>query len=73
VRYGFESLISNEFHGLHGTCSSLVPSGPGYEAVTLSNQVCTVLGSLPGSSTVDGDRFIGLNYGYKYSHLWRNL
>lgn len=73
MKFGFEALISNEFHGLHGTCSSLLPSGPGYENVTLSNQVCGVLGSQPGLDTVDGDLFIGLNYGYSYSHLWRNL
>jgi ATP-binding cassette, subfamily G (WHITE), member 2, PDR len=73
MKYGFESLIANEFHGLHGQCSGLVPSGPGYENVTLANQVCPVLGSQPGSATVDGDRFIALNYDYQYSNLWRNL
>ncbi|KAF8588872.1 pleiotropic drug resistance ABC transporter [Ramaria rubella] len=73
MKYGFEALIANEFHGLDGTCSSLVPSGPGYENVTLVNQVCTTLGAQQGSSTVNGDRFISLNYGYSYSNLWRNF
>ena len=73
VKYGFEALIANEFHGLEGKCSSLVPSGSGYENVTLANQVCTVRGSQPGSESVNGDRFIGLNYNYSYSNLWRNL
>ncbi|KAH8997919.1 pleiotropic drug resistance ABC transporter [Lactarius akahatsu] len=72
IRYGFEGLISNEFHTLDGACSNLVPSGTGYENVSLANQVCGTVGSIPGQSTVDGNRFISLSYDYSYSHLWRN-
>ncbi|KZS96568.1 pleiotropic drug resistance ABC transporter [Sistotremastrum niveocremeum HHB9708] len=73
IRYGFESLVANEFHGLDATCSNLVPSGPGYENAQLTNQVCTTVGSVPGQQTVSGDNFISLNYQYSYSHEWRNL
>ncbi|KAJ7018816.1 pleiotropic drug resistance ABC transporter [Mycena alexandri] len=38
LRYGFEGVVANEFHTLKGSCSSLVPSGPGYENITLDNQ-----------------------------------
>ncbi|THU77874.1 hypothetical protein K435DRAFT_812067 [Dendrothele bispora CBS 962.96] len=37
-RYGFEPVMTNEFRTLNGTCDSLIPSGPGYENVTLINQ-----------------------------------
>ncbi|KAF8231520.1 hypothetical protein L208DRAFT_1398717 [Tricholoma matsutake] len=53
IRYGFEVLLTNEFRTLRGVCSSLVPQGPGYEAVQLANQVCTTVGSLPGQSFVE--------------------
>jgi ATP-binding cassette subfamily G (WHITE) protein 2 (SNQ2) len=71
LRYGFESILMNEFHTLNGTCSTLVPQGPGYENVPLANQVCTTVGSLPGMTTVDGNRFASLSYGYSYSNLWK--
>ncbi|OAX36454.1 pleiotropic drug resistance ABC transporter [Rhizopogon vinicolor AM-OR11-026] len=72
LRYGFESVLTNEFHTLNGTCSTIVPQGPGYENVSLANQVCTTVGSIPGMTTVDGNRFVNLSYGYSYSNLWRN-
>ncbi|KAJ8595721.1 hypothetical protein M405DRAFT_806639 [Rhizopogon salebrosus TDB-379] len=70
--FGFESLMMNEFHTLNGTCSILVPQGPGYENVSLANQVCTTVGALPGIPSVDGNTFAYLSYDYKYSDLWRN-
>ncbi|KAG6842900.1 hypothetical protein H0H93_002993, partial [Arthromyces matolae] len=73
LRYGFESVVANEFHTLDGTCSNLVPQGPGYEGVSLSNQVCTTVGAVPGQSTVNGNTFIQLSYGYSYSNVWRNF
>ncbi|KAI9433540.1 CDR ABC transporter-domain-containing protein [Lactarius indigo] len=72
IRYGFEGLISNEFHTLNGTCSNFVPSGAGYENVSLTNQVCGTVGSIPSQSTVDGNRFIALSYDYSYGHAWQN-
>jgi len=63
--------MTNEFHTLNGLCSSLVPSGVGYEGVSLSNQVCTVVGSQSGQDTVDGSAYLRLSFGYSISHLWR--
>ncbi|KAJ7126742.1 ABC-2 type transporter-domain-containing protein [Mycena epipterygia] len=73
LRYGFEAVMANEFHTLKATCSSLVPQGPGYENVSLSNQVCATVGAVAGQNFVDGNRFIALNYGYSYSRTWINL
>ena len=70
-KYGFDSLMTNEFRTVNGTCNNLVPQGPGYEGVSLSNQVCTTVGALPGQPTVQGSRFVELSFGYSYNHLWR--
>ncbi|KAG1861109.1 ABC-2 type transporter-domain-containing protein [Suillus subalutaceus] len=70
--FGFESLMMNEFHTLNGTCTTLVPQGPGYENISLANQVCTTVGAQPGMSTVNGNVFAYLSYDYLYSDLWRN-
>ncbi|KAG5650927.1 hypothetical protein H0H81_010502 [Sphagnurus paluster] len=72
IRYGFEAILTNEFHTLNGKCSTLIPQGPGYEGITIKNQVCTTVGSLPGDDAVNGDRFTLLSYGYSYSNLWMN-
>ncbi|KAJ3515824.1 hypothetical protein NLJ89_g1517 [Agrocybe chaxingu] len=72
-KYGFDSLMTNEFHSLNGTCTNLVPQGPGYENVSLANQVCAVVGALPGEPTVQGGRFLELSLGYTYNNLWRNF
>jgi ATP-binding cassette subfamily G (WHITE) protein 2 (SNQ2) len=71
IRYGFEAVLTNEFHTLNGACSDLVPRGAGYENITLVNQVCTTIGSLPEQPFVNGDSFVELSYGYSHSHLWR--
>jgi ATP-binding cassette subfamily G (WHITE) protein 2 (SNQ2) len=73
IRYGFENLVANEFHTINGTCVNVVPAGPGYDNVPLENKVCTTVGSVPGQTTVDGNTFIKLSYGYSYSHVWRNF
>ena len=71
LRYAFESLMVNEFHTLNGMCTTLVPSGPGYENTTLANQVCTTVGSQPGMATVPGDAFTHVSFSYSYSNLWK--
>ncbi|KAF9224734.1 pleiotropic drug resistance ABC transporter [Gyrodon lividus] len=73
LRYAFESLQLNEFHTLNGTCTTLVPQGPGYENITAANQVCTTVGSRPGVTTVDGNSFIYVSYGHEYGNLWMNF
>lgn len=73
LRYGFESLMANEFHGAEIPCDLLVPSGAGYENITLANQVCTFTGSVAGKATVNGATYISIAYEYSWSHAWRNL
>ncbi|KZT04452.1 pleiotropic drug resistance ABC transporter [Laetiporus sulphureus 93-53] len=73
LKYGFESMVVNEFHTLEGLCASLVPSGPGYQNVSLANQVCTTVGSQSGQAYVNGMRYIEESFGYYYDHLWRNF
>lgn len=71
VRYGFEAILVNEFHTLKATCSSLIPSGDGYEDVSPSQQVCSTPGSAAGQTIVDGNTYAMLSFGYSYSNLWR--
>ncbi|KAK7033391.1 pleiotropic drug resistance ABC transporter [Favolaschia claudopus] len=73
VRYAFEALMANEFRTLRGSCDALVPQGPGYENITLDNQVCATSGAVAGQSFVDGNRFIALAFGYFYSNQWLNV
>lgn len=63
----------NEFHEQEGLCSILVPSGPGFENISINNQVCAVTGSKPGLSFVRGDDYLYASFGYEYSNLWRNI
>ena len=70
VKYGFESLIANEFHTIHANCATLVPQGSGYENVQLANQVCATVGAVAGETTVNGNRFLELAYEYSYSNAW---
>ena len=64
-------MMVNEFHTVNAECATLVPQGPAYTNVTLENQVCTTVGSVPGVSTVSGLSYLDLAYNYSYSHLWR--
>lgn len=73
LRYGFEGLMANEFHGFDMPCDLLVPSGPGYENVSLANQVCAFTGGVKSQATVDGAAYIKLQYTYSWSHAWRNI
>ncbi|OSX63435.1 hypothetical protein POSPLADRAFT_1074039 [Postia placenta MAD-698-R-SB12] len=73
LKYGFEAMVLNEFHTLDGACASLIPQGPGYENITLANQVCTTVGSLPGQAFVNGMRYVNLSFEYYYKDLWRNF
>ncbi|KGO66421.1 CDR ABC transporter [Penicillium italicum] len=70
IYYAFEILIANEFHAREFPCSSYVPSYADLSGKAFS---CTAAGSVAGSTTVNGDRYIELNYAYSYSHVWRNF
>ncbi|GAB7360025.1 hypothetical protein MBLNU230_g7548t2 [Neophaeotheca triangularis] len=65
--YGFEILISNEFHGRRYECANFVPA---YPDLTGTQFVCSVAGAVAGERTVSGDAFILNQYNYAYSNVW---
>ncbi|KAF2774532.1 ABC transporter [Teratosphaeria nubilosa] len=73
LSYGFESLLSNEFHGQTIPCvdNNLVPNGGSYSDSRY--QACTgVVGAPVGATTVTGDEYLaGLDY--SNSHKWRDF
>ncbi|RXW18211.1 hypothetical protein EST38_g7644 [Candolleomyces aberdarensis] len=73
VLYAFDALMTNEFSTLNGICSNLVPSGPGYEGISLANQVCPIVGALPGQDRVNGNRYVELSFEYYHKNMWRNF
>ncbi|SGZ48672.1 CIC11C00000003493 [Sungouiella intermedia] len=72
IAYAFESLIVNEFHGLHFPCSRMVPSGGAYPT-SGNSTICATVGALPGETYLSGDRYVQLSFEYYNSHKWRNF
>ncbi|KZF18984.1 ATP-binding cassette transporter ABC1 [Xylona heveae TC161] len=70
VAYAFEAVLVNELHGRYFGCSQFVPSYPDLSGDAF---ICAVTGARPGDRSVSGDAFALASYGYRYSHLWRNL
>jgi ABC-type multidrug transport system ATPase subunit/ABC-type multidrug transport system permease subunit len=73
LSYAFETLMANEFHGTVAVCTTLVPSGPGFQNASLSNQACAVTGAKPGQRFVNGDDYIEASFGYYHSHIGGNV
>lgn len=73
LRYSFEAIMANEFHHQELICDLFVPCGPGYEGVSIDNQVCAFAGSITGNPNVIGDDYINVAFTYKWSHAWRNV
>ena len=73
VAYAFESLMVNEFSDREFPCSIYIPTGAGYENTGQFERACNAKGSVPGSPTVDGTAYLLTSFGYRHSHLWRNL
>lgn len=75
LAYAFESLLVNEFSGRQFRCTEIVPlmQLSEYANVDPANQVCSAVGSVPGSPFVDGDRYLNLSFQYYASSKWRNL
>ncbi|KAK8105542.1 hypothetical protein PG999_008901 [Apiospora kogelbergensis] len=73
LRYAFEALMTNEFHGRQFPCATMVPQGPGYERLSPASQVCSVVGARTGESMVSGDDYIELSFGYLSMNKWRNV
>jgi ATP-binding cassette subfamily G (WHITE) protein 2 (PDR) len=70
IFYAFEILIANEFHGRDFTCSAILPP---YTPLQGDSWICSIVGAVPGRTTVSGDAFISENYSYSYDHVWRNF
>jgi ABC-type multidrug transport system permease subunit/ABC-type multidrug transport system ATPase subunit len=73
LAYGFDALLSNEFHGKSIDCvgTNLIPNGPGYTDV--SHQSCAgVGGAVPGRTTLTGDDYLA-SLSYSHKHVWRNF
>lgn len=73
LRYSFETIITNEFRSIDGECTTLIPQGPGYEGVTLANQVCGTPGAMPGESTVNGNTYVNLSFDYHWDNTALNF
>ncbi|ORZ28975.1 ABC-2 type transporter-domain-containing protein [Lobosporangium transversale] len=70
LAYAFKALISNEMRGLQFDCSgyTMIPSGPSYNDVQY--QVCSLAGSKPGMTYVDGSDYLYAAYRYKTADMW---
>ncbi|KAH7071476.1 ABC-2 type transporter-domain-containing protein [Paraphoma chrysanthemicola] len=73
IYYTIEVMMAVEFHGRNAPCQQLIPSGPGFENVSIKNQVCAVIGGKPGDSYVSGDEYLALSLEFSYDHVWRDL
>ncbi len=73
VAYAFEAVMINEFHDRDFPCSTVVPIGGKYNNAGPLERVCSTVGSVAGSSFVNGDTYINTSFSYYRSHLWRNL
>ncbi|GAA6060988.1 hypothetical protein JCM10212_000674 [Sporobolomyces blumeae] len=73
VPFGFEALMTNEFRTLRVPCVGVVPSGAAYAGINAANQVCSTSGGIPGTNLVSGSQYLLDQYGYKWSHTWRNF
>lgn len=73
LAYGFEALLSNEFHGKIIDCvnNNLIPNGFGYSDVAY--QSCAgVRGAVQGANFVTGEQYLSA-LSYSHSHVWRNF
>ncbi|KAI1390698.1 ABC-2 type transporter-domain-containing protein [Hypoxylon trugodes] len=73
ISYAYESLAANEFTNRQFPCTQFIPMGPPYANATPLERTCSVAGALPGQDFVSGDTFINANYGFYFSHVWRNF
>ncbi|KIX03169.1 uncharacterized protein Z518_06720 [Rhinocladiella mackenziei CBS 650.93] len=73
LAYGFDSLMSSEFHNQIIPCvgTNIVPSGEGY--TDSQYQSCAgIAGAVQGETFVAGEAYLkSLSYGH--SHVWRNF
>ncbi|KAJ5473142.1 CDR ABC transporter [Penicillium sp. IBT 31633x] len=75
LAYGFEALLSVEFHGkdtIPCVGTNLIPMGPGYEDAQAYQSCAGVAGAIQGETSVHGDNYLAA-FSYSYSHVWRNF
>ncbi|KAL7621630.1 Multidrug resistance protein [Parahypoxylon ruwenzoriense] len=73
MAYTYESLMINELNDRNFPCTTTVPSGPGFPPAGSTGAVCSAIGAESGEQSVQGANYLWLKYGYRASHLWRNL
>ncbi|KAH8761629.1 putative ABC transporter [Diaporthe sp. PMI_573] len=74
MAYGFEALLSNEFHNTEIPCygPNLIPNGAEY-AMGGGGQACAgVVGAPPGASMLTGDQYLD-GMSFSHSNVWRNF
>ena len=69
--YCYNSLVGNEFHGKTLECSKFVPSGPGYENLSLAHQICDLPGAIAGQDFVSGDAYILRHFDFRWHNVWK--
>ncbi|THC97965.1 hypothetical protein EYZ11_002535 [Aspergillus tanneri] len=74
LAYGFDALLSSEFHGKIIPCvgTNLIPFGPGYEDAAGHQSCAGVGGAIPGNTIVTGDQYLS-SLSYSHGHVWRNF
>jgi ABC-type multidrug transport system ATPase subunit len=76
LAYSFESVLANEFVGRTMQCAEqqLVPQTvPGGPTVDPAFRGCTIAGAGLNGQSVTGAAYIGTQYNYSRSNLWRNF
>lgn len=72
--YAMESILANEMFNLKLDCTeSVVPRGPTYQNVPVTNKACAWQGATLGNDYVRGKDYLKNGLSYKYSHVWRNF
>lgn len=71
MAFAFEAMMANEFHDRQFPCATMIPMGPGYDDAPAASRVCSAVGSVAGSSVVEGEAFIKLSYEYLNRNKWR--
>ncbi|KAE8135084.1 P-loop containing nucleoside triphosphate hydrolase protein [Aspergillus pseudotamarii] len=71
--YIFESVALNEIGTSSYQCSTkdIVPRGAAYNETNY--QACAMSGSVPGELSLAGRLYLMAEYGFKHTHLWRNV
>lgn len=72
--YAMESILANEMFDLKLDCTeSVVPRGPTYNNVPVTNKACAWQGATLGNDYVRGKDYLKNGLSYTYHHVWRNF